>query len=115
MNTDKIEALKLILEKDLNACDIKWTMFVCAAQSYRYDSRLKPFPPKYASDELNDIDGIINTIINVPSFNILLNYIRKRDYANLNLDVIDLVYWVLIILRDPILKSVNKKDVSFKC
>jgi len=34
-----------IMEKDLFAAEMKLSLFMCALQSYRYDSILRPFPP----------------------------------------------------------------------
>lgn len=58
-HTDKLAALKKILERDLKAADIKWSIFVCSAQSYRFDSCLKPFPPLYMDGLERDIDRLV--------------------------------------------------------
>lgn len=56
----KIKELKIAIENDLEACDIRWTLFVAASQSYRFDSRLKPYPPNFSGAEINDIEKLVN-------------------------------------------------------
>lgn len=56
----KLVALRSVLEKDICSADIKWSFFVAACQHYRYDSCLKPFPPKYVKGELKDIDSLVS-------------------------------------------------------
>jgi hypothetical protein len=55
----KIAALRNILEKDPQAADVKWSLFVAACQSYRYDSCLKPFPPQFINNGIKDIDSLV--------------------------------------------------------
>ncbi|CAG2053815.1 unnamed protein product [Timema podura] len=54
----KLSALRAFIEKDRLAADIKWSMFVSACQSYRYDSCLKPFPPQFLVNNVKDIDAL---------------------------------------------------------
>lgn len=109
---NQIVNLRLTLEKDTVACDIKWSLFAAAAQSYRYHSRLNPYPPKYATKEKSeyDIDQIRLTISNVPPLHQLLRQIKNGD-THLNRDVVDLVHWVLCSNSFPMLKSVAKDEV----
>lgn len=55
----KISLLKHLLEKDLKAADFKWSLFVAASNTYRYDTCLKPFPPMYIKNECKDIDALV--------------------------------------------------------
>lgn len=105
--------LRLALEKDIAACDIKWSLFVAAAQSYRYHSRLNPYPPKYATKEKSeyDIDRIRLTISNVPTLHQLLRQIQN-DELRLNEDVVDLVHWVVCSKSFSTLRCVAKDEVS---
>lgn len=109
----KIIDLRLILEKDIAACDIKWSLFVAAAQSYRYHSRLNPYPPKYATKEKSeyDIDRIKSIISSVPSFRQLLKKIS--DNEELDEEVVELVHWVICSQSYPTLRSVAKNEVWF--
>lgn len=107
----QILSLRLALEKDIAACDIKWSLFVAAAQSYRYHSRLNPYPPKYATKENSDydIDRINLTIASVPPLLQLLRQIKNDE--TLNYDVVDLVHWVICSKSYPTLRSVAKDEV----
>ena len=108
---EQTDQLKTLLKHDILACDIKWTLFVSAAQSFRHASRLAPYPTKYAtvSDKF-DIDKILKVIKLVPPFPILLRTIEAK--ANIDKDVLELLHWVLCTLIDPTLKSVPESDVS---
>lgn len=110
---NQIINLRLALENDIAACDIKWSLFVAAAQSYRYHSRLNPYPPKYATKEKSeyDIDQIRETISNVPPLRQLLVQINSEP-MRLNEDVIDLVHWVVCSKSFASLKCVAKDEVT---
>lgn len=115
----QVYSLRLALENDVAGCDMKWSLFVSAAQSYRYHSRLNPYPPKYATKEKSeyDIERIRLTISKVPSLRQLLRQI-KSDEMNLNQDAVDLVHWVICSKSFPTLKSVAKEEViqfDFNC
>lgn len=49
-----------MLEKDFKAADIKWSMFVSAAFSFRYESCLRPFPPAFMKNGIKDMDQLVN-------------------------------------------------------
>jgi poly[ADP-ribose] polymerase 16 len=55
----KITSLKHLLEKDSKAADLKWSLFVAASNTYRFDSCLKPFPPMYIKNECKDIEALV--------------------------------------------------------
>jgi len=59
----KITSLKQLLEKDPRAADLKWSLFVAASNTYRYDSCLKPFPPMYIKNECKDIEALVLSLI----------------------------------------------------
>ena len=56
----KAVALRNMLENDLQAADVKWSLFVAACQSYRFDSCLKPFPPQFIINGVKDIDSLVS-------------------------------------------------------
>ncbi len=109
---NKIVNLRLALEEDIAACDIKWSLFVAAAQSYRYHSRLNPYPPKYATKEKSefDIDRIRLTISNVPPLKRLLRQMKTEE-SRLNEDAVDLVHWVVCSKSFSTLKNVPREEV----
>lgn len=108
---NRIFTLRQALEKDIAACDIKWSLFVAAAQSYRYHSRLNPYPPQYATKEKSeyDIDRIKLTISNVPPLPQLLLQIKNDE--TLNDDVVDLVHWVVCSKSYSTLRNVGRNEV----
>lgn len=59
----KILSLKHLLEKDPKSADLKWSLFIAASHTYRYDTCLKPFPPMYIRKECKDIDALVNIIL----------------------------------------------------
>lgn len=91
---EQCKTLKQWLDSDIYGCDLRWTLFVAAAQSYRYDSRLVPYPPQYTTNEkFVDIESILEVIDRVPSFDLLQHQLTKPEQIPQN--VLDLLYWVL--------------------
>lgn len=116
-SVDKAKSLVEILESDLDACDFKWTLFVSAANNYKYDSLLKPFPTAYVANKILYIDRLREMIACVPAFDVLLPKLRSFcDHTSMgnsiNAEIIDLLYWCLISVREPVLKTVNRANVS---
>lgn len=111
--TEKVSALIKVLEDDLNACDFKWTLFVTAAHSYRYDSQLKPIPAAYIVNKSYDLERLHQDIARIPNFCDLLQKLRRsaenRSYDALSKESIDLLHWCL---HDNFLKSVERSNVS---
>ncbi|XP_053985328.1 protein mono-ADP-ribosyltransferase PARP16 isoform X1 [Hylaeus volcanicus] len=104
----KILLLKHMLEKDLKAADLKWSLFVAACNTYRYDSCLKPFPPMYIKNEFKDIDSLRRGIELIPPLAVLFKALQEPDVYERYGTAIELLHWVLIRLRDPYIKSINK-------
>ncbi|XP_076249321.1 protein mono-ADP-ribosyltransferase PARP16-like [Calliopsis andreniformis] len=106
----KVLALKHLLEKDLKAADLKWSLFIAACYTYRYDTCLKPFPPMYVKNECKDIEALRRVIELIPPLAIILKALQEPDVYEKYGKAIDLLYWVLIRLRDPYIKSINKEN-----
>ncbi|XP_076294868.1 protein mono-ADP-ribosyltransferase PARP16-like [Lasioglossum baleicum] len=104
----KVSSLKFILEKDFTAADLKWTLFVAACNTYRYDTCLKPFPPMYIKNECKDIEALRKAIELIPPLTVILKALQEPDVYQRFGTTIELLYWVLIRLRDPYIKSINK-------
>lgn len=103
-------ALTAVLADDLNACDMKWTFFVAAAHSYRYDSQLKPYPMNPADGKPYEIENLHAIIDKVPPFSELLKKLEaKQPLAD---EIVHLLHWILVRVRDPYLKSVDRSNVS---
>lgn len=58
-NNQAFSILKL-LQKDLMAADLKWSLFIAASQSYKFDSCLRPFPPMYLRNDIKDINSVVS-------------------------------------------------------
>lgn len=108
---EKIHCLKHLLSRDLLACDAKWTIFVSAALSYRYESQLKPFPSRFENEtgECN-IETLVAIVNETPKLKIFLKNIIDENYDELDTEVVELLYWVLVRLRDPYLRSVEGEE-----
>ncbi|XP_053963918.1 protein mono-ADP-ribosyltransferase Parp16 [Anastrepha ludens] len=108
---EKLNALRFLLETDLIACDAKWTLFVAAALSYRYDTQLKPFPPRFVSDQNGlDIDALILVINDTPKLRVVLQNIVEQNFDEFDADVLDLLHHVLIVQREPMLHLVDDSE-----
>ncbi|KAM3967663.1 poly(ADP-ribose) polymerase 16 [Aphomia sociella] len=98
--------LRLVLEKDFKAADIKWSLFVAAAFSFRYESCLRPFPPTFMKNGIKDMDALLSVITDVPALDLLLQHLDNlENLANIS-DIIDLLFYVLVRLKEPSLKTV---------
>ncbi|XP_051176079.1 protein mono-ADP-ribosyltransferase PARP16 [Leptopilina boulardi] len=106
----KILSLKHLLEKDPKSADLKWSLFIAASHTYRYDTCLKPFPPMYIRKECKDIDALRKTLETIPPLSIIYHELNEPNvYENYG-PAIDLLYWLLVKLRDPHMKSVSKES-----
>lgn len=47
------------LHRDPVAADLRCSLFVAAAQSYKRDSLLRPFPPRYLRGDIKDFDELV--------------------------------------------------------
>ena len=47
------------LHRDPVAADLRCSLFVAAAQNYKRDSLLRPFPPRYMSDDNKDFEELV--------------------------------------------------------
>ncbi|CAG9581373.1 unnamed protein product [Danaus chrysippus] len=98
--------LRLVLEKDFKAADIKWSLFVAAAFSFRYESCLRPFPPVFMKNGIKDMDELLSVITDVPALDLVLQQLDNLDnLANIS-DILDLLFYVLVRLKEPSLKTI---------
>ncbi|CAD0194782.1 unnamed protein product [Chrysodeixis includens] len=98
--------LRLVLEKDFKAADIKWSLFVAAAFSFRYESCLRPFPPAFLKNGVKDMDELLSVITDVPALDLVLQQLDNLDNLSNISDIIDLLFYVLVRLKEPTLKTV---------
>jgi len=93
-------------------------LFVAAAQSYRYDSQLRPFPPFYqdASVPSVDIAGILAVIAKVPPLSSILGLLygmlgdKQDEVFRKHESVLRLLHWILVTVSEPCLKSVDRAN-----
>ncbi|KAF4526789.1 hypothetical protein B566_EDAN015585 [Ephemera danica] len=102
----KVDTLKRYLECDMTAVDVKLSLFVASAMSYRFDSCLKPFPPQYIEGLDKNIDKLRDIISQIPTMPQLLKQLHDQT---LNIEVIDLLYWILEE-QEPKLMVTNKTE-----
>ncbi|XP_012536292.2 protein mono-ADP-ribosyltransferase PARP16 isoform X2 [Monomorium pharaonis] len=108
----KISLLKHLLEKDPTAADLKWSLFVAASNTYRYDSCLKPFPPMYIKNECKNIEALRRAIESVPPLPVMCKELGEAGAYENYRETIELLYWVLLRLRDPYIKSIKKETYN---
>lgn len=115
---EKVANLLNILQSNFDECDFKWTLFVAAANHYKFDSLLKPFPPAFVDGKTLDIFRLRKVIESVPVFSILVEKLqfivdnKSFDENVLSENSIDLLHWCLITVREPSLKIVERQNVS---
>uniref|UniRef100_A0A1I8Q1T8 PARP16 N-terminal domain-containing protein n=1 Tax=Stomoxys calcitrans TaxID=35570 RepID=A0A1I8Q1T8_STOCA len=110
---NKTQELLQVLVNDLMACDAKWTLFVATAFSYQYEHKLIPFPPKFAHEETgHDIDALVMVINDTPKLTVILDHIVEENFQELNKEVIELLYWVLITQNNPSLRLLDGQEVE---
>lgn len=104
-----IEEIKSIIKSDINAADLRWSLFVAATKSYRYDSAVRPFPLEFIRKEDNekDIDTLRKTIEHIlPLQSILNDDCCLKDIPPL---AVSLLHWALS--SDSFtLKSVSRQE-----
>ncbi|XP_066557352.1 protein mono-ADP-ribosyltransferase PARP16 [Amia ocellicauda] len=84
------EAVRASLERDPVAADLRCSLFIAAAQSYKRDSVLRPFPPSYVSGENKEFDALLEDVSSVPGVRQLGRYRPGEGETQLSL-----VHWVL--------------------
>lgn len=113
-----IYELTIALKTDLNACDLKWTLFVAAAQSYRYDSQLRPFPPFYQDGASVNIAALMAVIVDIPPLSSILGLLygmqgdKQGEIFLKHERTLRLLHWILVTVSEPCLKSVDSGQVS---
>ncbi|CAH0405399.1 unnamed protein product [Chilo suppressalis] len=101
--------LRLVLEKDFKAADIKWSLFVSAAFSFRYESCLRPFPPAFIKNGIKDMDELLSVITDIPALDLVLQQLDNLDNLSIISGIIDLLFYVLVRLKEPTLKTIPQE------
>ncbi|XP_053665853.1 protein mono-ADP-ribosyltransferase PARP16-like [Anopheles marshallii] len=115
--TLSIEAKRLLVLKTLlrdpAAADLRLSLFVSAARSFRYDSCLQPFPPDFIINNEKSIEllcQVLDTIPPVAEIPAKLNALGEQT--------VGLLHWILCRQARPALRTVPKPEhdeVLSKC
>ncbi|CAH2238240.1 jg11519 [Pararge aegeria aegeria] len=106
--------LRLMLEKDFKAADLKWSLFVAAAFSFGYESCLKPFPPVFMKNGIKDMDELLSVITDVPALDLVLQQLDNLENLSNISDILDLLFYVLVRLKEPSLKTIPQEATNIK-
>lgn len=101
MGTDQktvvTEVLKKRLSEDFLATDLRWSFFIAALYSYRFETVLKPFPPQFLNENgEKDMKKLERVVDKVPKLNQL---------ESSNGEVQDLLTWVTDTKNFSIVKT----------
>lgn len=78
------------LRKDPVAADLRCSLFAAAAQSYKRDSLLRPFPPRYTSGDNKDFEELLADVSSLPGVRELVRLKPGEGERHLAL-----VHWAL--------------------
>ncbi|KAH8371734.1 hypothetical protein KR093_008735, partial [Drosophila rubida] len=85
------------LEADLLACDARLSLFVAAANSYRYESLLCPFPDDFLdSKQRPDINAIFDVIADFDRLETILQQILSGHCNSCHANVLKLLHAVIV-------------------
>lgn len=85
------------LRSDLLACDVRFSLFVAAANSYRYEKLLRPFPKEFLDgNQRPNIGAIFQVVADIDRLEVLLEQLSKGNFHCYHKDVLNLLYVVLV-------------------
>ncbi|XP_032590606.1 protein mono-ADP-ribosyltransferase Parp16 [Drosophila grimshawi] len=85
------------LQNDLLACDARLSLFVAAANSYRYESLLRPFPKEFLDDDQRpDIAAILDVVADMERLDTILRRLVKGKSGCLKVNELHLLHAVLV-------------------
>lgn len=107
----KLNSIKNIIQKDIPGSDMKLSLFVSSAITYRYDSCCIPFPIQFKNDQSEkDINRLTDAIESLPNLTEILTANEEDLLRILTSDNINLLYWLFIEGKGPDVKTIPKKD-----
>ncbi|XP_016981239.1 protein mono-ADP-ribosyltransferase Parp16 [Drosophila rhopaloa] len=95
-----MRALNLVqrrLQEDFMGCEALWTIFVAAAWSHRYRTRLRPLPSHWST-----IDLVCNTLGDAPRLEALQHQLMHSDYQACSPNVVRLLTDILVDQADRV-------------
>lgn len=94
------------LRDDLLACDARWSLFVAAITSYRYDALARPFPKDFMNcSHQPDIDRVTAMIGDMPRMEIILEEFGDGNYSRFEPDMMKLLYTLFVKHGDRVALS----------
>lgn len=97
------------LHRDPVAADLRCSLFVAAAQNYKRDSLLRPFPAKYLSGENKDFEDLLADVKSLPGVRELVR-LRPREGEH----HLALVHWILSS-KSLAVKTLQKEQYASIC
>jgi poly[ADP-ribose] polymerase 16 len=99
-------------KSDLLALDFEINLLICAAQSYKHETVLKPFPSTFLSDSNNNKNytQLLNAIESLPPLLEWKNRIKNKKFTS---DQLLLIYWILIHKNYQLFYSTTMNQVLF--
>lgn len=80
------------LHRDPVAADLRCSLFVAAAQNYKRDSLLRPFPPRYISSDNKDFEELVRYTVQYSDSQKLLNTLCCRINAYMSSNAVILIF-----------------------
>ncbi|XP_034032131.1 protein mono-ADP-ribosyltransferase PARP16 isoform X2 [Thalassophryne amazonica] len=97
------------LHRDPVAADLRCSLFVAAAQNYKRDSLLRPFPPRYINGDTKDFEELLADLSSLPGVRELVRLRHGENDHHLAL-----VHWILSSKTFAV-KTLQKDEFSNLC
>ncbi|XP_003967755.1 protein mono-ADP-ribosyltransferase PARP16 isoform X2 [Takifugu rubripes] len=94
------------LHRDPVAADLRCSLFVAAAQSYKRDSLLRPFPPRYLRADIKDFEELLADVKSLPGVRELVR-LRAREGEH----HLALAHWILFS-KSFAVKTLQKDELA---
>ncbi|KAF6205649.1 hypothetical protein GE061_019822 [Apolygus lucorum] len=94
------------LEQDPQMVDFKISLFITACNNVR----LKPFPDHIVDESPEGMQGLLLINDLIPPVEVLLQSIRRNNKFQLNDQVINLIHWLTVQLRQPKLHAIPQEN-----
>lgn len=92
----KLAEIKDVLQSDLSATDLKISLFVSAAQCFKKDSLLSPFPSNYFLDgENKDFERLLEDLEQMPPIDELVVMLMAGTISSLRDSSLDIIHFIL--------------------
>lgn len=97
------------LHRDPVAADLRCSLFVAAAQNYKRDSLLRPFPPRYISEDDKDFEELLSDVKSLPGVRELVRLRSGEGDHHLAL-----THWILSS-KSFAIKTLEKEEYANLC